>query len=76
MSKYNQMKVELNKKKMTLWKSKDVASWEVPPDKLGEALAVKNDATKSFEFMLPKVSKLGQKLIFNLLISSNLWLLL
>jgi len=57
MSKYNQMKSELNKKKMTLWKSKDVASWEVPPDKLGEALAVKNDATKSFEFMLPKQSR-------------------
>lgn len=47
---------------MTLWKSKDVASWEVPPDKLGEALAVKNDATKSFEFMLPKQSRQVQYL--------------
>lgn len=54
---YNRSKDELLKQKERLFKRKDVSEWQVPSDKLREALASVGDAEKAFDLMLPKETR-------------------
>ena len=57
LTRYNQHKTDLLKKKERLFRAKNVSKWEIPAEKSREAVDVMDNAEDAFEMMLPADTK-------------------
>ena len=54
---YNEQRINLNKRKERLFRRKDVNEWGVPSDQLRAAMDTLTDAEAAFIYMLPNPTK-------------------